>query len=250
MRKHLKKPSPAMGVALIALFIALSGTTYAATGGNFILGNPNSATTQTALSAPIAGRSLQVTNTSTAVGATALGLTVAAGKTPLTVNSGTKVANLNADRLDGLDSSALQKRVTGSCSGANAIKAITASGSVNCEATAPSLVFSGLGGYIAVPSSASFMTNGGPIAIQAACSGYRADADGPGFVLVDVKIDGSFVLETRVYTNETLSHKVTLQNLLLTPLAAGTHTLNVVPFPDTKTDTNDACAVSILEYPS
>jgi hypothetical protein len=103
MRKHLKRPSPAMIVACLSLFVALSGVTYAATGGNFILGNPNMATTQTALSAPIAGKALQVTNTSTGAGASALGLTVAAGKTPFTVNSGTKVANLNADKLDGID---------------------------------------------------------------------------------------------------------------------------------------------------
>jgi hypothetical protein len=250
MRKRLHNPSPAMAVALIALFIALGGTTYAATGGNFILGMPNDATSQTGLTSNNGGKALNITQQSTGTGATALGLNLPAGKSPFTVNSGTKVMNLNADRLDGLDSLALQKRVSATCSGASAIKAIAATGSVNCEATAPNLVFSGLGGYVAVPSSASFITNGGPIAIQATCSGYRAAADGPGFVLVDVRIDGSTLFDTRVYTNETLSHKATLPKLLLTPLAAGTHTLNVVPFPDTKTDGNDACAVSILEYPS
>jgi hypothetical protein len=93
-------------ISLLALFIALGGTTYAATGGNFILGNPNSASSTTALTAPVAGKGLQVTNTSTGTGATALGLTTASGHPPFTVNSGTKVTNLNADKLDGLDSSA------------------------------------------------------------------------------------------------------------------------------------------------
>jgi hypothetical protein len=91
-------------VGYIALFIALGGTTYAATGGNFILGNPNSASSTTSLSAPISGKALQLTNTSTGAGATALGLNVASGHPPFTVNSGTKVANLNADKLDGLHS--------------------------------------------------------------------------------------------------------------------------------------------------
>jgi hypothetical protein len=91
-------------MATIAVFMAIGGTTYAATGGNFILGNPNSATSTTALSAPIAGKALQVTNTSTGAGATGLGLNVASGHPPFTVNSGTKVANLNADKLDGTDS--------------------------------------------------------------------------------------------------------------------------------------------------
>ena len=92
--------------SLAALFVALGGTTYAATGGNFILGQSNSAGNTTSLSAPIAGKkALQVTNTSTGAGATALGLNVASGHAPFTVNSGTKVANLNSDKLDGKDSS-------------------------------------------------------------------------------------------------------------------------------------------------
>jgi hypothetical protein len=110
MRHLFKRPSPAMIVACLSLFVALSGVTYAATGGNFILGNPNSAISQTALSAPIAGKALQVTNTSTGAGATALGLTVASGKAPFTVNSGMKVANLNADKIDGLDSTNYVRR--------------------------------------------------------------------------------------------------------------------------------------------
>jgi hypothetical protein len=94
-------------VGYIALFVALGGTSYAATGGNFILGQPNSASSTTSLSAPVAGKkALQLTNTSTGAGATGLGLSVASGHPPFTVNSGTKVTNLNADRLDGLDSSA------------------------------------------------------------------------------------------------------------------------------------------------
>jgi hypothetical protein len=98
-------------VSLIALSVALGGTTYAATGGNFILGRPNSASSTTSLSAPIAGRALQATNTHTGTGATALGLNVASGHPPFTVNSGTKVVNLNADKLDGLDSGAFVRRL-------------------------------------------------------------------------------------------------------------------------------------------
>jgi hypothetical protein len=91
-------------VSLAALFVALGGTTYAATGGNFILGRANSASSTSSLSAPVAGKGLQVTNTSTHAGASALGLNVASGHAPFTVNSGAKVANLNADKLDGIDS--------------------------------------------------------------------------------------------------------------------------------------------------
>jgi hypothetical protein len=102
LRSHL---TFANVVSLAALFIALGGTAYAATGGNFILGQSNSASSTTSLTRTGAntGKGLQVTNASTGAGATALGLNVASGHAPFTVNSGTKVANLNADRLDGFD---------------------------------------------------------------------------------------------------------------------------------------------------
>jgi hypothetical protein len=109
MRKHLKRPSPAMGVALIALFIAMGGTTYAATGGNFILGNPNSATSQTGLTSNNAGKAVNITQQNTGAAATALGLNVPSGKTPFTVNSATRVTNLNADQLDGYHANGLTR---------------------------------------------------------------------------------------------------------------------------------------------
>jgi hypothetical protein len=112
IRQHL---TYANVMATIAVFIVLGGTTYAATGGNFILGQPNTAGQQTSLTASpsFAGRALQLTNTNTGAGATALGLNVASGHAPLTVNSGTKVTNLNADKLDGMDSTGLGSGILG-----------------------------------------------------------------------------------------------------------------------------------------
>ena len=111
MRKRLanRLPSPSLVISLLALFVALGGTAYAATGGTFILGQANTATSQTSLTSNNAGKALQVTQQNTGTAATALGLNVPAGRTPFTVNSGTKVANLNADRLDGVDSTAFQR---------------------------------------------------------------------------------------------------------------------------------------------
>jgi hypothetical protein len=106
MLNRLCRPSPAFVISLIALFVALGGTTYAATGGNVVLGKANTATSQTGLTANSAGKALSITQQSTRTGATALGLNVPAGKPPMTVNSGTKVASLNADKLDGIDSTA------------------------------------------------------------------------------------------------------------------------------------------------
>jgi hypothetical protein len=106
-----RRPSPSLAISVIALFIALGGTTYAATGGNFILGQTNMAGNQTKLTASVSsatpggGKVLQLTNPSTASGAQGLGITVGANKVPIVVNSSAgKATNLNADKLDGFDS--------------------------------------------------------------------------------------------------------------------------------------------------
>ena len=108
MRQRIRpRLSYANVTATLALFVALGGTTYAATGGNFILGRSNSASSTTSLSSSGSGPALSVRNTSTG---TAGSFNVTAGHPPLTVNSGAKVVNLNADKLDGKDSSAFLDR--------------------------------------------------------------------------------------------------------------------------------------------
>lgn len=103
-------PSPSFFMSLLAILIALGGAGYSATDGNFILGRSNSASTQTRLVTPLAGTAFRVDNTNTAAGSTALGLFVGAGRTPFTVNSTVKVANLNADLLDGLNSTGFTRK--------------------------------------------------------------------------------------------------------------------------------------------
>jgi hypothetical protein len=103
IRSHL---TYANVMATLAVFLVLGGISYAATGDKFILGQSNTASSKSTLSAPIGDKALTVTNNSAAAGATALGLNVASGHPPFRVNSPTKVANLNADSLDGQDSTA------------------------------------------------------------------------------------------------------------------------------------------------
>jgi hypothetical protein len=69
LRQHL---TFANVVSVIALFIALGGTAVAATGGNFILGKSNSASTATQLSSG-AGNALKVTDTNGGTGVYASG---------------------------------------------------------------------------------------------------------------------------------------------------------------------------------
>jgi hypothetical protein len=119
---HISRPTHATTVAYLALFMATSGTAVAATGGSLILGRSNSAAAST---------SIRNTGTGPA-------LTLGTAKTttvPFSVGSNqTKVPYLNADKLDGLDSTALQRRVASTC-GSGAVTAISASGGVTCRTT-------------------------------------------------------------------------------------------------------------------
>jgi hypothetical protein len=127
----------------IAGAVMAAGTVAVASTSNFILGSttantPNALTAVTAQNVDgtggLNGKMIQLTNNSTGASATALGLTVGSGRPPFTVNSATKVTNLNADQLDGLDSSALQRRVTGSCASGSAIRSIGFFGTgVTCQ---------------------------------------------------------------------------------------------------------------------
>ena len=99
----LKHQSPSLAISLLALFVALGGVGYSATGGNFLLGKTNTATTQTRLVAPLGAAAFRVDNDSTLSTATGIRIVTNAARPPLIVNSSAKVANLNADLLDGLD---------------------------------------------------------------------------------------------------------------------------------------------------
>ena len=114
MRKMAKK---AMGIArgtaltlgvavMVAMVLGVATTALAGTGmgARFQLGQTNTVNAVTKLVGSVAGSSLQIDNNSTDANATALDLQVEPGKAPMKVNSDTKVANLNSDKLDGKDS--------------------------------------------------------------------------------------------------------------------------------------------------
>jgi hypothetical protein len=111
---RVRKPhvTPSFVISCLALFVALGGTAYAATGGTFILGQANSATSGTGLTSKNAGKTLNLTQQSPKAAATALGLNVPVGRPPFMVNSNVRVDNLNADLIDGVDGSQIV-RATG-----------------------------------------------------------------------------------------------------------------------------------------
>lgn len=89
--------TPVVALGAVILLVGGAGVATAATGGSFILGHSNNATTLTIL-----------TNTA----GTPLRLNAPAGVAPLIVNSTGKVPNLNSDKLDGLSSEQFQRKIT------------------------------------------------------------------------------------------------------------------------------------------
>ena len=87
----MRRRSPATAIALVALFFSVSGTAYAATGGDFLLGKSNTANTVTSLSNKKG---------------TALSLSSNSSAPSLSVSNSVEVPNLNASELDGSTSSA------------------------------------------------------------------------------------------------------------------------------------------------
>jgi hypothetical protein len=101
-RMFRRRPSPSLVISVTALFIALSGWGYAAIGGNLVLGRANRADLSTRLnSAASHGPTLALKNIG---GQVAASFSVRKGVAPFSVGSTTRVAKLNADLLDGVDS--------------------------------------------------------------------------------------------------------------------------------------------------
>jgi hypothetical protein len=137
---NFKRPSHGVVVAYLALFVAMTGTATAATGGTFILGKGNSTTTTTTLS------------NSNGV---PLSLNSRSGSAPLKVGSSTKVSNLNVDKLDGLDSTQFQRALSGSCN--FGIASLNAAGFGTC-ATGDATTLDGL-------DSTLFLKVGDPLTV-------------------------------------------------------------------------------------
>ena len=99
---------------MVALTAGLASTALAGTGvgARFDLGKVNRVNAVTRLVGSVAGPSLQIDNNSADAAATALDLQVEPGKAPMSVNSDGRVANLNADKIDGQDSGAFMPAST------------------------------------------------------------------------------------------------------------------------------------------
>jgi len=104
--KVLRRRKATLLAVVVALTLVGGSTALAGTGvgGVFNLGKTNTVNAITKLVGSVPGAGLVVDNNSTDPAATALNLQVEPGKAPMKVNSQAKVANLNADSVDGMDS--------------------------------------------------------------------------------------------------------------------------------------------------
>lgn len=101
--------------AVTILVLAANTVAYAATGGKFILGHVNKANKVSTLKRTTSGSALSL-------------VTKSSGNAPLTTNGRGKVTNLNADLVDGYDSSSMVNATTTFTKSINLVSAATAFG--------------------------------------------------------------------------------------------------------------------------
>jgi len=232
-----------VGLAVIlALALGVASMALGANGNPWILGQGNVATAITSLGGAAGvdgGPMLRITNNDAATNDTALSLNVQSGEAPMTVDSSTKVANLNADQLDGKDQSTF------------------ADVSELDSATVISR-------WSALPTQGTYTSEGGTLVISAAGSGFRSDSNTRtvGDIGMRILVDGTERGQALLYANERQSHKpFVARQVVVKGLAAGSHTIRLEALyastcntdsetrftACTTTNSNDRFEVSVLE---
>ena len=234
--------SMVFGIALVlALVFGVASMALGANGQAWILGQNNAATAITKLAgaAGVDGPLLQLTNNNADANDTALDLRVQAGEAPMSVNSDTKVADLNADRLDGKDQSAFAD--------VSELDAATV-----------------ISRWSALPTQGTYTSEGGTLLISAAGSGFRSTTNTRtvGDIGMRILVDGTVRGEALLHANERQTHRpFVARQVVVKGLAAGTHTIRLEAIYAsncdtdsetrftvcTTTNTNDRFEVSVLE---
>jgi hypothetical protein len=99
-----------------------------------------------------------------------------------------------------------------------------------------------------MPLSTTFTSNGGTLVLL--CDGAGFSTAGAASIWMSVEIDGVSRCTPQIFTNEANSHKAFAQRFaVVTGLAAGSHTMSVVPGITTSSDSNDWFSVLVLELP-
>jgi hypothetical protein len=180
--------------------ISASATAGNGVGGVFNLGKTNTVNAKSTLTGATSGRNLQLTNTGSGP---ALGLAVGAGKAPIVVNaSAGKATNLNADRLDGLNSTAFYKTTD---TVANATHASTADNATSAANATHASNADNLGGAPASAYQRQCQT--GAVMGRAEINGATASAT--DWTTAGVNAFTRFVCDSAFYGSNVLVKRIT-----------------------------------------
>lgn len=110
----------------------------------------------------------------------------------------------------------------------------------------PAAAQHGDGGTIA---SVPLPCKGGPLLVKVGVSCWTRSTNVP--LIVGIQVDGTSLGFARIFANPSGTHMATVTNdLVLTGVPAGSHTLGLIGEANTITDENDRVSVLILEFPS
>ena len=113
-------------------------------------------------------------------------------------------------------------------------------------ANQPAAAQQGDGGTIA---SVPLPTKGGTLLVKVGVSCWTQTANVP--LIVGIQVDGTSLGFAQIYANQTGTHMATVTNdLVLTGVPAGSHTLGLIGEANTITDQNDRVSVIAFEFPS
>ncbi len=210
-----------VGLAImLALVFGMATTALAGTGvgARFDLGKANTVNQISKLVGSVAGPSLQIDNNSDGVSATALDLQVEPGKSPMKVNSVTKVADLNADKLDGKSANQLT-RITFA---QNAPRRIERDTTLEASITAPTAGF---------------------LLINATTAVTQNDNNVIGFISVDGNFDDPSLKDISVEGSEIFATETVV------PVEAGEHTVSFKAFTSRDDTAYEGTTLSALFVP-
>lgn len=96
-----------------------------------------------------------------------------------------------------------------------------------------------------LPKSVAFSSSGGPLLIIVTASGFSSTIN--TMLGVTAQLDGRNIGEMNRYTNEAFSHKLMPTGMFRVDVAAGNHTLLLVPSLTALTDVRDFFSATVME---
>ena len=205
---------------ILAISVGVASTALAGTGlgATFNLGKTNTVNAVSKLVGSVAGPSLSIDNNSTSASATALDLRVEPGKTPMKVNSGMKVANLNVDKVDGRSPNQLTRVAFAQNSPRRTERDTTLETSI----TAPTA------GFLLINATTNITQDDNNVIGLISVDGSFDDPS-----LKDLSVDGD-----EIFTTETV-----------VPVEAGDHTVSFKAFTSIDTTVYEGTTLSALFVP-